>query len=256
MNDYKWELYNVANDFSEANDLASKEPKKLRELQDLFVAEAAKYNVLPLDNSKVERLDVSLRPNLTQGRSEFTYYPGMVRIPEGAAPDFKNKSFRIVADVDIPEGGAEGVLITQGGRFNGFGLYLLQGKPVFHYNLVGVDRTSVASKDALGPGKHVVAVDFKYDGGGIGKGALVTLSVDGKDVASARLARTIPFRVSVDETLDVGEDTGTPVSEDYRVPFKFTGTLNRVVVDLSAASLSPKDQEELDRQEGANEIID
>jgi hypothetical protein len=180
----------------------------------------------------------------------------MIRIPEGAAPDFKNKSYRIVADVEIPAEGAEGVLITQGGRFNGFGLYLLQGKPVFHYNLVGVDRTSVAAKDTLRAGKHSVAVDFKYDGGGIGKGGLVTLSVDGKEVASARLNRTIPFRVSADETLDIGEDTGTPVSEDYRVPFKFTGTLNKVVVDLSEANLSAKDQKELDQQEGANETID
>jgi hypothetical protein len=179
-----------------------------------------------------------------------------VRIPEGAAPDFKNKSYRITADLEIPAEGAEGVLITQGGRFNGFGLYLLQGKPVFHYNLVGVDRTSVAGQEALRPGKHTVAVDFKYDGGGIGKGGLLTLSVDGKKAASGRLNRTIPFRVSADETLDIGEDTGTPVSEDYRVPFKFTGTLNKVVVDLSEASLSAKDQKELDEREGANETID
>jgi arylsulfatase A-like enzyme len=256
VNDYKWELYNVASDFSEANDLAAKEPRKLRQLQDLFFAEAARYNVLPLDNSKIERADVSIRPSLTRGRTEFTYFPGMVRIPEGAAPDFKNKSYRVVADVEIPADGAEGVLITQGGRFNGFGLYLLHGKPIFHYNLVGVDRTSIAAKDPLRPGKHTVAVDFKYDGGGIGKGGLVTLSVDGKEAASARLNRTIPFRVSADETLDIGEDTGTPVSEDYRVPFKFTGTLNKVVVDLSEANLSAKDQKELDEQEGANETVD
>jgi arylsulfatase A-like enzyme len=256
VRDYNWELYNVTSDFSEAHDLAAKEPGKLRELQDLFMAEAARYNVLPLDNSKIERADVSIRPSLTQGRTEFTYYPGMVRIPEGAAPDLKNKSYRIVADVDIPATGAEGVLITQGGRFNGFGLYLLQGKPVFHYNLVGVDRTSVAAKDTLRPGKHTVTVDFKYDGGGIGKGGLVTLSVDGKEAASGRLSRTIPFRTSIDETLDIGEDTGTPVSEDYQVPFKFTGTLNKVVVDLSTANLSPQDQKELDEREGANETID
>jgi hypothetical protein len=241
VDDYKWELYNVKDDFSEANDLAAKEPKKLRELQDLFWAEAAKYNVLPLDNSKMERSDVSLRPGLTRGRTEFIYYPGMVRIPEAAAPDFKNKSYRITADVEIPEGGAEGVLITQGGRFNGLGLYLLQGKPVFHYNLVGVDRTTIAGKDPLTSGKHTITVDFKYDGDGIGKGGVATLMVDGKEVANDRLARTIPFRVSADETLDIGEDTGTPVSEDYRVPFRFTGTLNKVVVDLGEAKLSPVD---------------
>ena len=255
VNDYKWELYNVANDFSEANDLAAKEPKKLRELQDLFWAEAAKYSVLPLDNSKINRFDVNLRPSLTRGRTEFTYYPGMARIPEGTAPDFKNKSYRIVADVQIPEGGAQGVLITQGGRFNGFGLYVLQGKPVFHYNLVGVDRTTIASKDPLTPGKHTVMLDFKYDGG-IGKGGLATLSVDGKEVASGKVPRTIPFRVSADETLDIGIDTGTPVSEDYHVPFKFTGTIEKVVVDLSQAGLSSQDQKELDDKEGTNEIVD
>ena len=121
VEDYKWELYNVDQDFSEANDLAAKEPEKLRELQDLFWAEAAKYDVLPLDNSKVERVDVSFRPSLTRGRTVFTYYPGMVRIPEGTAPDFKNKSYSIAADVVIPAGGAEGMLSTQGGRFNGLG---------------------------------------------------------------------------------------------------------------------------------------
>ena len=136
VEDYKWELYNVEKDFSEANDLAAQEPKKLRQLQDLFFAEAGKYNVLPIDNSKVERFDVNLRPSLTQGRTEFTYFPAMVRIPEGSAPDFKNKSYRITADVDILAGGAEGILLTQGGRFNGLGLYILKGKPVFYYNLV------------------------------------------------------------------------------------------------------------------------
>jgi arylsulfatase A-like enzyme len=256
VDDYKWELYNVDQDFSEANDLAAKEPKKLRQLQDLFWAEAGKYNVLPLDNSKQERFDVSLRPSLTKGRTEFTYYPGMVRIPEGSAPDFKNKSYRIAADVDIPAGGAEGVLVTQGGRFNGLGLYVLQGKPVFYYNLVGVERTSIASKDKLAPGKHTIELSFKYDGGGIGKGGLATLTVDGKKVAEQMLTRTIPFRVSADETFDVGEDTGTPVSEDYHVPFRFTGTLNKVVITLGQAALSPEEQKQFDEQEGANELID
>jgi len=256
VEDYKWELYNVEKDFSEANDLAAQEPKKLRQLQDLFFAEAGKYNVLPIDNSKVERFDINLRPSLTKGRTEFTYNPGMSRIPEGSAPDFKNRSYRITADVEIPAGGAEGILLTQGGRFNGLGLYLLKNKPVFYYNLVGVDRTSISGKDALTPGKHTIQLDFKYDGGGIGKGGLVTLSVDGKKVAEQKLARTIPFRVSADETLDIGEDTGTPVSEDYHVPFAFTGTLSKVIVKLSEAALTPEEQKQLDQQEGANELID
>ena len=211
--------------------------------------------MLPLDNSKTERFDVSLRPSLTRGRTEFTYYLAWSACPR-SAPDFKNKSYRITADVEIPVRGTEGVLMTQGGRFNGLRLYLLKGKPVFYYNLVGVERTSVAGKDPLPPGEHTVVVDFKYDGGGIGKGGVVTLTVDRKKAADGKLARTIPFRVSADETFDVGEDTGTPVSEDYRVPFRFTGTLNKLVVKLGEAALSSDERKELDKQEGANELID
>jgi arylsulfatase A-like enzyme len=249
LDSYHWELYDVTKDFSQADDLAAKEPKKLRELQDLFWAEAAKHNVLPLDNSKVERMDVSLRPSLTRGRHEFTYYPGMIRIPEGSAPDFKNKSFRITAEVEIPAAGAEGMLITQGGRFNGLGLYLLHGRPMFHYNLCGVERTTISGHEPLVPGKHTVVLDFRYDGPGIGKSGAAALSVDGKEVAAGRIARTIPFRVSADETLDIGEDTGTPVSEDYHVPFKFTGKLHKVMVHLGDAKLSSNDRKSLDDAE-------
>jgi len=250
VDEYKWELYNVAEDFSEAVNVADKEPGRLRELQDLFWIEAAKHNVLPLDNSKVERFDIKLRPSLTRGRSVFTYYDGQTRIPEGAAPDFKNKSWRIGADVEIPKSGAEGMIVTQGGRFNGFGLYLLGGKPVFHYNLVGVARYTVAGPEKLAPGKHVIMVDFKYDGG-LGKGGTATILVDDKQVAQGRIERTIPFRMSLDETLDIGEDTGTPVSEDYHVPFKFTGKLNRVLVRLTDSPLTPEDEEQIRRAKAA-----
>ncbi|MCJ7754565.1 MAG: sulfatase-like hydrolase/transferase, partial [Thermoanaerobaculales bacterium] len=230
--DYQWELYRVTDDFSEANNLVAKEPAKLREMQDLFWVEAAKYNVLPLDNSKVERLDTANRPSLTRGRTVFTYYPGQVRIPEGAAPDVKNKSFKIAATVEIPEGGAEGMLITQGGRFAGWALYLLGGKPVFCYNLAGVDRYYAAGKDKLAPGKHTVELDFKSEGPGLGKGGTATILVDGKPAGEGKIARTLPFRMSLDETLDCGEDTGTPVSEDYHLPFKFTGTIGKVAIRL------------------------
>jgi arylsulfatase A-like enzyme len=256
VDDYQWELYNVDQDFSESHDLASKEPDKLRKLQDLFWAETGKYNVLPIDNSRVERFDVSLRPSLTRGRTEFIYYPGMTRIPEGSAPDFKNKSYSILAEVEIPSGGAEGVLMTQGGRFNGLGLYLLAGKPVFHYNLVGVERTTIASSNRLAPGKHTIVVDLKYDGPGIGKSASATLLVDGQKVGEGRIPRTIPFRVSADETLDIGEDTGTPVSEDYQVPFHFTGRLNKVVIKLGTTDLSPKDVEAMKKAEAQVEVIE
>src|ERR1700724_1106869 len=166
VDDYKWELYDVTKDFSEANALATKEPKKLRERQELFWIEAAKNNVLPLDNSKIERMNVDNRPSLTRGRALFTYYSGMTRIPEGSAPSILNKSFKIGAELTIPASGAEGVLVTQGGRFNGWGLYVLAGKPVFHYNTVGVFRYTVAAPDQLSPGHHTIVLDFPYDGGG------------------------------------------------------------------------------------------
>ena len=247
IDDYKWELYDITKDFSEANNMAAKDPKRLRELQELFWIEAAKYQVLPLDNSKLERMNVDNRPSLTRGRTEFTLYPGMVRIPEGTAPSILNKSFRITANVEIPASGAEGILVTQGGRFNGWGLYLLDGKPVFHYNLVGVQRYNVAGPDKLSPGKHTVVVDFKYDGGGLGKGGLATLLVDGKQAAQEKFARTIPFRISADETLDIGEDTGTPVSEDYHVPFKFTGTIGKVVILLGDEKITAADQKAIEQ---------
>jgi arylsulfatase A-like enzyme len=256
IDDYKWELYDTTRDFSEANDLAAKEPKKLRDMQDLFWVEAARYNVLPLDNSKVERLDVSNRPSLTRGRYQFTYYPGMVRIPEGSAPDLKNKSFRVSAELEIPIGGAEGMLVTQGGRFAGWGFYLLGGRPVFVYNLAGVEQFKVSGPEKLAPGKHTVAFDFKYDGGGLGKGGLGSLTVDGKKAAESRFARTLAFRMSLDETLDVGEDTGTAVSADYEVPFRFTGTLNKVVIQIDAPKLTPSEERALDEGEGMSRMAE
>jgi len=251
---YKWELYHVAEDFTQAVNLADREPAKLRALQELFWIEAARYDVLPLDNSTVERFDVSIRPSLTRGRNVFTYFPGQIRIPEGTAPDLKNKSFKIGATVEIPAGGANGVIATQGGRFNGWGLYLLDGRPVFHYNLVGVQRFTFAGQERLAPGKHQLLVDFKYDGGGLGRGGTLTLSVDGETVAQGRIDRTYAFRVSLDETFDVGEDTGTPVSEDYKVPFKFTGTLERVLVRLAETALTAEDEAQLRRARVAIDI--
>ncbi len=254
--DYQWELYRVTDDFSQADNLADQEPAKLRELQDLFWVEAAKYDVLPLDNSKVERLDTSNRPSLTHGRSLFTYYPGQVRIPEGAAPDIKNKSFKIAASVVIPEGGADGMLLTQGGRFAGWAFYVLDGSPVFCYNLADVERYTVTGNSKLTPGKHVIMVDFAYDGPGIGKGGTATLSVDGTKVGEGAIARTLPFRISLDETLDCGEDTGTPVNEDYRLPFKFAGGLNEVFVRLSDHALTPQEEEEIRKAKAALGVTD
>ena len=249
INGYKWELYNVDKDFSEAVNLADKYPDKLHDLQLLFYAEAAKYNVLPLDDSGSERSDPSIRPSLTRGRTEFTYTGPVKRIPEGAAPDIKNKSFSITADVVLPKGNEKGVLVTQGGLSGGYALMFESGRPGFYYNLANVAHYSIVSKHALKPGKHTVVFDFKYNGGGIGKGGTGTLSVDGKQVAQGRIDRTTPFRFSLDETFDVGEDTGTPVSLDYDVPFKFTGQIEKVVINLGETKLGAADQDKLQDME-------
>ncbi len=233
--DFPWELYHVTEDFSQASNLAAKHPEKLKELQAVFDAEAKKYNVYPLDSSMTKRA-LYFRPSLTRGRNVFTYYPGMVRIPEGSAPDVKNKSYRITADVEIPAGGASGVLATQAGRFLGWGLLVLDGKPVFVHAVSNQHKHKyrIAGDRRLLPGKHTIAFDFKYDGGGVGKGGTGTLSVDGTNVAEGRFERTAGIRFSFDETFDVGEDTGTPVLEDYadRMPFAFSGTLDKLVIEL------------------------
>ncbi|WP_455371081.1 arylsulfatase [Petrachloros mirabilis] len=238
---YQWELYHVAEDFSEAVNLAGQKPDKLHELQLLFYAEAAKYNVLPLDHSRIPRIDVSLRPGLTRGRTEFSYYGSITRIPEGAAPDVKNKSFRVTAEVVLPKGNEQGIVLTQGGLSGGYVLMFRAGRPVFHYNFANIAHYSIAATEALTPGKHTVVFDFKYDGGGIGKGGMGAISVDGKEVAQGRIGHTMPVRLSFDETFDVGEDTGTPVNEHYDVPFAFTGQIEKVVVNLGEAKLAVED---------------
>jgi arylsulfatase len=252
---FDWELYHLAEDYSQADDIAEQNPDKLRELQDLFWAEAARYNVLPLDATFTERVDPSIRPSLTRGRSVFTYYPGMLRIPEGSTPDVKNKSYTVTADVEIPKNGANGVLATQGGRFGGWGLLVMDSKPLFVHALSNQPphKYKVASNQKLSPGKHTIRFEFKYDGGGIGKGGTGTLSVDGKQVAQSHIERTVCCRFSLDETFDVGADTGSPVIEDYatRMPFQFTGTLNKLTIELAPANLKAEHLRELDQQQAA-----
>jgi len=251
--DFQWELYHVAEDFSESENLVTRNPEKLKELQAVFDREAKKFNVYPLDSSLAERLDPSIRPGLTRGRSVFTYYPGMIRIPEATAPNVRNTSYSVIADVEVPEGGANGVLVTQGGRFGGWALLLLDGKPTFVHAFSNQEQHKyrIASNQKLSPGKHTVRFDFKYDGGGIGKGGTGTLLVDGQQVAQGRIERTVRFRFSLDETFDVGEDTGTAVIDDYaeQLPYKFTGTLAKLTVDLAPQTLSAAEQKEM--QEGA-----
>jgi arylsulfatase len=235
--DFQWELYHVAEDYSQANDLAAEMPDKLRELQALFDSEAVKYNVYPLQSTFAERVDPSIRPSLTRGRTVFTYYPGMIRIPEGATPDIKNKSYSLIAEVEVPADGiANGVLATQGGRFGGWGLLMLDGKPVFVHAISNQeqDKYRIAASEPLAPGAHSIRFDFEYDGGGVGMGGRGTLLVDGQVVAEGQIPRTVGRRFSLDETFDVGADTGTPLVDDYtaEMPFEFTGGLTEFVIEL------------------------
>ena len=247
INGYKWELYNLTEDYSEANDLAAKMPDKLREMQELFLVEAAKYNVFPLDNSVLPRI-IAPRQSATAGRNVFTYSGEMPGLPDSDAPSILNKSYTITADVEIPQGGAEGMLVTLGGRFGGYGFYLLKGKPVFLYNFLDLERFRWDGQQALAPGKHTLVFDFKYDGPGFGKGGTGVLRVDDKDVATRKVPHTIPFLMAIDETFDVGVDTRTPVDDkEYQVPFRFTGKLNKLTFKLGPTQLTSDDHQVIQR---------
>jgi arylsulfatase len=260
--DFQWELYDISKDFSQSSDVAKENPKKLAELQALFLVEAAKYNVLPLDSSFASRADPASRPHAGTDRTAFTYYPDMIRITEASAPNIKNRSFRIAAEIDVPAGGAEGVIVTQGGRFAGWAMLVLDGKPMFAYALSNPDghlypgqegmKTRFAGRSKLTRGRHVLAFDFTYDGGGIGRGGRGVLSVDGKTVAEGRLERTIPIRFSLDESFDIGLDTGSPVIDEYddRMPFKFTGDLKKVDITLGPDGVPAEQHAERARQKG------
>jgi arylsulfatase len=248
LNGYKWELYNIAEDYSENNDLSAKYPDKLRELQELFLVEAQKYQVFPLDNSILARL-MTPRPSATAGRTEFTYSGEISGIPDGSAPNTLGKSYSITAEVEIPPSGADGMLNTLGGRFGGYGLYLLKGKPVFSYNLLAVEHFRWEGPDALTPGKHTILFDFKYDGPGFGKGGTGVLSVDGKEVDRKTIPHTIPFLMTIDESFDVGVDTRTGVDDnDYQPPFSFTGKLVKLTVNLKPVPMSAEEQKRFNEE--------
>ena len=232
VNGYTWELYNIAEDYSENNDLAAKMPDRLRNMQELFLVEAQKYNVFPLDNSFVARA-ATPRPSSTAGRTVFTYSGKSSGLPYSDAPDITGKSYSITAEVEIPQGGAEGMINTLGGSQGGHGLYLLKGKPVFVYNFFNLERFRWEGQAPLTPGKHTVVFDFKYDGPGFGKGGTGVLSVDGKEVASNTIPHTMPFLETIDETFDVGVDTRTGVDDnDYQLPFRFTGKVGKLTIKL------------------------
>ncbi|MFN9055471.1 MAG: arylsulfatase [Cyanobacteriota bacterium] len=228
----KWELYNIDRDFSQADDLAQQNPAKLREMQQRFFDEAKKFNVLPIQTSAAERFGEGIRPSLTGDRQLFNYSAGMKRIPEGASPNIKNRSWTLSTDVNL-KGGESGVIATQGGLFGGWALYFENGKPVFSYTFADGSNYRAVSPKALPAGNHSVAMDFVYDGGGLGKSGTANLLVDGAKVASVRVLKTTPFRFSTEETLDFGEDTGTPVDLSYDVPARFNGTLGTIQIKLN-----------------------
>jgi arylsulfatase len=231
----RWELYHVEKDFSQAEDLAAKHPDKVKELEALFWKEAETYKVLPLDWRAVERLNAELqgRPRLAGDQSRFVYYPGQVGLPSGASPPVLNRSFSVTADLDLPDKGAEGMIYTHGGLSGGFGLYLRDGKAHFVYNMLAVERFTVTS-EPLPKGKVALAVNFAYEGkpSERGKPATVTLTANGKKVGEGKLPRTIPVQFSLAEGADVGMDVGSAVDFTYKLPFTFTGTIDKVTVEL------------------------
>ncbi|WP_205195147.1 arylsulfatase [Chitinophaga sp. Cy-1792] len=230
----KWELYNIDVDFSQANDLAAKYPEKLRQLQDLWWVEASKYNVLPLDWRGTIRMNAEAmgRPSLIRGRKTITYYPGTIGVPDAASPPMLNKSWVITADIVVPDKDANGMIVTHGGLEGGYGLYLKDGKASFVYNYLGIERPTFTTQDALPAGKVKLAVRFDYDGGGMGKGGTITMTANGKEVAKGRLTKTIPIQFTIAEGLDIGQDVGSPIDFTYKMPFAYTGTIEKVVVDL------------------------
>lgn len=230
----KWELYNIDEDFSQANDLAAKNPEKLRQLQDLWWVEASKYSVLPLDWRGTIRMNAELqgRPSLIGKRKSMTYYPGTIGLPDAASPPMTNKSWTITAEFEVPDSKASGMIVTHGGLEGGYGLYLKDGKPSFVYNYLSLDRPTFTAKDVLPKGKIKLVVDFKYDGGGMGKGGTITMTANGKEIAKGRLEKTVPVQFSLGEGLDIGMDIGSPVDFTYKMPFAYTGKIEKVTVDL------------------------
>jgi len=251
-----WELYDTRADFSLANDLAKQNPEKLKELQALFMKEAEKYNVLPIDDRTLERFNAALvgRPDLMAGRTSLTVYEGMAGMSENVFINTKNRSHTITAEVEIPKGGANGVILAQAGRFGGWSLYLKDGKPTYHYNFLGLARSTIAAATPVPAGKATIRYEFAYDGGGLAKGGLGSLFVNGAKVAEGRIERTQPMAFSGDEGADVGEDGETPVTEDYGIaaPYQFTGRIDKVTIDIKEMKQADKAEESKLRAEAAH----
>ena len=257
------ELYDVRKDWTQFENVAAQYPEKLKEMDSLFWQEAAKYQVLPLDATVATRF-IAPRPSLSAGRTVFTYTVPITGTPNGDAPSILNSSYNFKAEVEIPEGGGDGMIVTQGGRFGGYGFYVLKGKPVFLWNLVDLMRVRWQGPDALPPGKHTLEFDFKYNGlgvgtiafnnvSGIGQGGVGVLKVDGKAVATQTMEHTLPLMLQWDENFDIGSDTGTPVDDqDYQVPFAFTGKIDRLILTIDRPKLTPADIQKLQAAERNN----
>jgi arylsulfatase len=240
VNGYAWELYNLEEDPTQSRNLAAEYRDRLRDLQQLFLMEAARHQVLPLDNSSLARL-ITPRPGPSAGRRDFVFRGPGAGLQASVAPSLLNRPYRLTAEIEVPAGGAEGVIATHGGRFAGWGFYLLQGRPVFTWNLLDLERIRWEAPQPLPPGRHSIAFEFEPDQAGppVGRGGTGTLLVNGRPVARQAMTRTLPFAVQADETFDVGLDTGSSVDErDYRAPFRFSGRLERLLVTLGDSTLA------------------
>jgi arylsulfatase len=229
-----WELYDGASDYSQANNLAARNPEMLAKLQRLWLIEATKYNVLPMDDRTSERLEPSMagRPTLIRGKSQ-QFFPGMGRLSENSVLSIKNKSFSVTAEVDVPQGGVEGVIIAQGGRFGGWSVYVKDDRLKFVYNVLGIQWFATEADEPIPAGLRQLRMEFAYDGGGLAKGGDVTLLHDGKEVGRGRVGLTQPMVFSADETTDIGYESGTTVAPDYSAhTSRFTGKINWVRLDV------------------------
>ena len=265
LNNQEFQLYDLTADFAQAKDVAEQHPEKVAELRKKFEEEARKYQVFPMDASVAGRI-VAPRPNITAGRTEFVYTRPMVGLPQGDSPSLLNSSYTITADITVPEGGAEGMILTSGGRFAGYGFYLLKGKPVFLWNLINLQRIKWEGPDALTPGKHTLEFDFKYDGLGVGTLAFNSMSglgrpgtgvlkVDGQEVQTITMPHTLPMILQWDESFDIGSDTLTGVNDaDYQPPFAFTGKLDKLTVTVDRPQLSPEDIKQLQSAQRDNKL--
>jgi arylsulfatase len=251
---FKFELFDLGKDWTQNNDVAAANPRKLKEMQAQMFAEFGKYQVLPLDASVATRM-VTPRPSIGE-RDTYVYTAPLTGLPRGTGPDLLNTSYKIVATLDVPQN-AEGMIATRGGRFGGWGFYLLRGKPVFTWNLLGLERIRWEGDLPLTPGKHTLEFDFAYDGlgfatlafnnvSGIGRGGTGTLKINGRVVATRKMERTVPLTLMWDETFDIGSDTGTPVDDrDYKVPFALNAKIDRLTISLNRPKLTIEDEKKL-----------